>query len=217
MLRDAGVAMIKEQLAFRTTLDSSIVTYLQFAQQTLEKAPTKPWFLISEDSFATLTAGEERVALPGDFLQEVEDATFKFRPSDWSVDNDNEVDLIKDEYDVLRKDFRAREVAPGEPQAYALLGSYFRVFPVPDDAYQVRLIYYKKGQLLTTNIENEWLANIPLLLLGSAGQLMANPVRDKTAFDTFGQWIATGLKLLHSQDVSREMANRVMQIGGPSA
>ena len=214
MTRDEGVALIKQQLSFRTTLDSAIVTWLQFAQTNLEAAPTKPWFLVSEDSFTNLTVDEERVPLPTDFLQEVEEATFKYRPDDYPTES--EVDLKKDEYDQLRKDFVGVEAGP--PQAYALLGDYFRVFPLPDDDYQVRLIYYKRDTLLTTNVENGWLKHVPLLLLGSAGKLIGSgPLRDKGAMDIFDEWVRTGMALLTSQNEAREMANRSgnqMQIGG---
>lgn len=214
MTRDEGVALIKQQLQARANSDSSIVSYMQLAQTTLESSPTKPWFLVSEDTFTTTSDGEERVALPTDFLCEVEEATFKYRPDDWP--DEEEVDLIKDDYDVLRVNFREEDDGP--PQAYALLGQYFRVFPLPDAAYQVRLIYYKQDTVLTTNVENNWLKYAPLLLLGSAGQLMgAGPLRDKDGMTIFDRWISTGLKLLQNQNVDREMRNREMQIGGPHA
>ena len=213
MTRDQGVALIKQHLAFRQTLDTEIVTNLQFAQTNLEAAPTKPWFLVSEDTYATLTADEERLAIPDNFLEEVEDAVVKYRPDDWP--DEPEVDLTKDQYDVLRRNFAEEEAGP--PQAYALLGNYFRIFPLPDDTYTIRLIYYKRDTTLDTNVENGWLKHVPLLLLGSAGLLIAGgPIRDKTAYDLFTNWVATGTKLLLSQNVAREMANMTMQVGGPS-
>ena len=212
MLRDAGVALIKEQLAFKTTLDANIVRYLQLAQTTLERGPTKPWFLISEDTFTSTVADEERISLPLDFLQEVEDGAFRYRPDNWP--DDEEVELVKDEYDVLKRNFVDNEAGP--PEAYALIGNYFRIFPTPDDVYNIRLIYYKKGVTLDTNVENEWLREIPLLLLGTAGNMMTTPVRDKEAKTTFTDWVNVGLKLLHGHDTSRDMANRVMAVGGPA-
>ena len=212
MLRDAGVALIQEQLAFRTTLSSNIVTWMQLAQTTLEKGPTKPWFLVSEDTFTTTVSGEERVSLPLTFLQEVEDATFKYRPSTWP--DEPEVDLVKDEYDVLRRNYRGSEAGP--PEAYALLGDYFRLFPTPDDAYAVRLIFYEMDDVLSTNIENRWLKEVPLLLLGSAGLMISGSTVTPSAKANFQDWVNTGLKVVHAHDVSREMANRVMQVGGPA-
>lgn len=211
MTRDEGVALIKQQLAFRRTLDSAIVDQLKFAQTTLEAAPTKPWFLVSEDSYALTTADEERVAVPGDFLEEVEDARFYYRPDDFP--DSDEVELKKEDYDQLKRDFL--QVPSGPPQAYALLGDYFRIFPLPDAAYTVRLIYFKPDTTLDTNVENGWLKHIPMLLLGSALKLIAEgPVRDVQAGKIADQWIATGSTLLHKRNEQRKAANREDQIGG---
>lgn len=211
MTRSEAVALIQMQLAQRSDLESQIVSQLQFAQFTLERAPEKPWFLVSEDTFAPLTVDEPRLATPDDFLAEVDEATFKYRPDDWPTSQ--EVDLRKDEYDVLAREFRGADA--GEPVAYALLGDYFHFFPTPDDTYQVRLIYYQKDDVLTTDIENRWLRNAPLLLMGSAGQLIAGgPIRDKDATAIFSQWIATGLQLVRDENTVRELNNRELQMGG---
>ena len=210
MTRDEGVAMIKEQLGFRTTLDSSIVNYMLLAQVTLEKAPTKPWFLVSEDTFTSTVANEERVPVPLDFLCETDDAALRYRPD--SYPDLPERELKKEDYDVLREIFRCTE--NGKPRGYALIGNYFRIAPVPDAVYNLRQLYYKKGTLLSSNIENEWLKEVPLLLLGSAGKLISGPTRDVRASNVFDGWIATGTAILHNHDSSRASANRNDQIGG---
>lgn len=211
MTRDEGVALIKQQLAFRRTLDSAIVDQMKFAQTTLEAAPTVPWFLISEDSYAVTTADEERLASPGDFLVEAEDARLYYRPDDFPDSDD--VELKKEDYDQLKRDFVG--VPSGPPQAYALLGEYFRLFPLPDAVYTIRLIYYKRDTVLSSNVENGWLKHVPLLLLGSALKLIAEgPIRDDRAGKIADQWIATGTMLLHRRDTLRASANREDQIGG---
>lgn len=212
MLRDEGVAMIQEQMGFRVILATSIINYMKLAQVTLEKGPTKPWFLIGEEEFTTTTADEERVSLPLNFIQEVDSAMLKYRPDEWP--DEPEVDLVKEDYDTLRKNFAGVESGP--PEAYSLLGNYLRMFPLPDAVYTLRWIYYKPGVVLDTNVENEWLKEVPLLLLGTAGRMMTNASRDKAAYEMFGEWIAAGQKILMAHDVSRDMANRDMQIGGPA-
>lgn len=214
MTRDEGVAHIMEQLGFRvsSTTEAAIVRGLQLAQTMLESAPVKPWFLVSEDTYTTTIPDEERVPLPDDFLEEVEDATFKYRPADYP--DEDEVDLVKDEYDVLRRNFA--EVDAGEPEAYALLGNYFRMFPLPDDAYSIRLIYFKRDTSLATNVENGWLKWVPYLILGTAGlQISKGPLRDAGAVAVFQDWIQMGMGALNSQTNAREMANRKLQMGGP--
>jgi hypothetical protein len=224
MLRDDGVARIMEQYSYRVSsnVQATILANMELAQNTLELAPVKPWFLVSEDTYTTTTISEERVTLPADFLQEVEDATFKYRPDDWP--STKELDLIKDDYDVLRKNFAQgdggdSDTDPAEartPQAYALLGTYFRIFPLPDAVYTVRLIYFKKAIALTTNVENEWLKYAPLLFLGTVGMLVAKgPLRDAQAVSTFQDWIGVGQAALNSQNEARDHANRTYQMGGP--
>lgn len=214
MTRDEGVALIHQQLGFRSDLAAEIVANLQLAQTTLELMPTKPWFLTSEDSFAATVIGEERIPIPLDFIQEVEDAVFKYRPD--AYPDEDEIDLVKDDYDQLRLNFR--EEPDGPPAAYALVGEYFRIFPKPDAVYQVRLIYYAKDTVLDTNIENKWLKHVPLLLLGSAGEMMTGGIRDTEASKKFKDWIALGSQILNSHSESRLMANRSnMQVGGPHA
>jgi len=210
MTRDEGVALIKQVLGFRTGLDATIVTNMQFVQTTLELGPTRPHWLVSEDSFTTTLANDERIAVPVDFLEEIDQAVLKYVPDDT---DDEEVDLDKEDYDVLRKNFRGR--TPGPPEAYGLLGGYFRLFPTPDAVYTIRMIFYKKAAVLTSNIENEWMANNPMLLLGLAGGIVAISLRDTVAKMEFDRWAQQGRVLQAAQATSRDMANMEMQVGGP--
>ena len=217
MTRDEAVAIIQEQLVFRTTLSSNIVANLQLAQIQLENE-FRPWFLISEDSYVRTTADDDRLPIPDDFLEECDEAVLRYIPDDPDEDNP-ETDLVKDDYETLRSNYRDTEtggILAGEPEAYCLLGNYFRIFPTPDDEYLVRMIYYKTGELLTTNIENEWLLHVPHLLMGVAGKLMAKgPLRDMVAWSVFDEWEKTGRMLLLKRDRSRDMSNRNLQVGGP--
>ena len=211
MTRDEMVVLIKEQLGFRTTLDANIVRYLTLAQIALEKLPDKPWFLMSEDSFTITTADEERVEVPADFIEEVEDATFKYRPDTYPTDPEN--DLIKDGYDNLRQVYVGSVTGP--PEAYALLGNYFRIFPTPDDDYNVRLIYYKKAAALAVGSDsNVWSLNAPHLLMGTAGMHIGTAIRDKDATSTFQSWISADMQAINNKNVARDVANQILQVGG---
>lgn len=212
MTRDEAVSMIKMQLGFRANQDANIVTCLSLAQTQLELQPTKPWFLVSEDSYIRTEAAENRVPLPEDFLQEHEDGCLYYVPDDVEDATDH-VLLVKDDYDVLKANF-ANKVSAA-PQAYAILGSYFRIFPVPGDDYLIRMTYYKKDTLLTTNVENGWLKYAPMLLMGKAGQIIAGgPLRDMEAVKVFQNWEMQGALSLNGQEVSRNVTNHSRQIGG---
>ncbi len=219
MTRDEAVAMIKLQLGFRSNQDANIVTCLKLAQTQLELQPVRPWFLISEDNYAVLTPDEQRLALPTDFLEEVEDAVLRYVPDDAESVAD-EIDLVKDDYDVLRKNYRnwvnpVNGLATGAPEAYCLLDGYFRFFPTPDAAYTVHMIYYAGATVLDSNVENAWLKHAPLALMGKAGKMIAvGPLRDATAAQVFADWEAQGSLALHGRNISREQANHTRQIGG---
>lgn len=219
MTRDEAVAMIKLQLGFRSNQDANIILCLKLAQTQLELQPTKPWFLISEDSYAFTTPDEERVALPTDFLQEVDEAVLRYVPEDADSPAD-EVDLVKEDYDTLRANYRGwTDTTTGEssgaPQAYCILDGYFRIFPLPDTLYRLRMIYYAKATVLDTNVENGWLKYAPLLIMGKAGQMIAGgPLRDSEAMKVFQGWEAQGSLALAGQVVSRDMSNRRLQMGG---
>lgn len=209
MTRSEAVAIIQQQLSFRSDQADNIVTYLKLAQQTLEKGRTIPWWLRSERSYIYTTADEQRVVIPTDFLREEEGSQLAYIPDDADADI---VFLDKDTVDQLEQFYQR---TTGEPKAYALDGKYFRIFPTPDDVYQIRMVYGKKDVELTSNIENQWLKYLPYLLMGVAGRMIAGALRDNTAVQIFSQWEREGIALMVSENEAREHTNQDYQIGGP--
>lgn len=210
MTRDEAVAIIQQQLGFRTTLSSEIVTYLKLAQIDLEKLPTKPWFLRSEYAHIYTEPDEPRIPLPNDFLEEVEEDAL------WLVEDETDLTdgltaLYKDDIQQLQE----KLPSAGTPEAYALDGAYFRLFPVPDDEYYIRMVYYKRAEELNSNVENTWLKYAPKLLMGTAGMMIASALRDMAAQKTFQEWKITDGLSLANQNEAREHAARSYQIGGP--
>lgn len=209
MTRNEAVAFIKQVLGYRTSGDDQIVTNLQQQQIKLELSPTKPWFLLSELSIRPTVAEETRLPIPTDFLQEYEEGCLFY------LDEDEElVKLKKDEYDVLQLNYKEEE--PGPPQAYALTGGYFRLFPTPDDIYTIKMLYYKKAATLASGTgTNEWLTHVPELLCAKAGIIMAMSLRDYEAKKLFSEMVAENMMLLENQNEARKHDNFDMQIGGP--
>lgn len=209
MTRDEAVAMIQQQLGFRTTLSTEIVAYMKLAQHQLEQLPTKPWFLRSEYAHIYTEPNEARLPVPNDFLQEVEEDALWYI-EDPTDDEEAPTPLYKDDMDQLA----VRLAGTGVPEAYALDGLYFRLYPTPDDEYYIRMIYYKKGAELSTNIENVWLKYAPKLLMGATGLDIAAATRDMGAVKIFESWRAEGAAALASQNEARQHAGRSYQIGG---
>lgn len=210
MTRDEGVNLIKLQLGYRQTGDAEIVLFMQLAQSVLESAPTKPWFMTSERASVLMTVNDERVPVPDDFIQELDMEGLMYIPDDTTI---APIPLRKDGYDVLQANYSGAENGP--PEAYALLGDYFRFFPPPDAAYTVRMIYIQQLATFTTSIENGWLKWAPLLLLGTTLDFMTTPLRDQAAKAQAKDWITVGSTLLYTQNESREHANQEYQMGGP--
>lgn len=209
MTRDEAVALVHQTLGFRTDQATNIVTNMKLAQQTLEKGPIMPWFLLSEGSTRRTELNERRVRIPTDFLREYEEGTLTYVPDDATLE---EVDLIKDSREILQEEYGS--LAAGPPEKYSLDGYYFNIFPLPDDDYLLKMRYYKQAALLTTNIENEWLLEIPLLIIGAAGLLLAPGLRDKEATKTFADWSNQGQLILNGYEETRVHTNRPYQIGG---
>lgn len=213
MNRAAAVASIQRLLGMRSDLEAEIILALQDAQVDLEAEPELPWFLVSEVSSITTTAAESRVPLPTDFIREAEEeeggGLFLF---DSTADEDAQwVQLEKVNLKELRIAYQSSD---GEPEAYALDDQYFRLGPIPDDTYTLKMVFYQKDDLLDTNIENKWLAKAPELILGIAGRKMAEAIRDAGALQTFANMEARGRKRLEDFAVARQEEGRTRQMGG---
>lgn len=208
MTRDEAVALVRQGLGFKTAMDATIVSNMKAAQTTLELGPTKPWFLLSEDATYTTVAGESRVPVPVDFLEEYEEGALYYAPPGEDAEA-----LVKDVVDQLKRVYKSTQQAA--PEAYALSGNYFLIYPQPDQAYALQMKYYQKGVVLNSNIENEWLKWAPDILIGMAGSRVAAGLRDWKAKDTFDSQAQGALLLLQNQNEARKHANLDMQIGGP--
>lgn len=211
MLRDEAVAFIQEELGFRSDKADRIIARLKEAQKNFEEGVELPWFLKTEVSSILTVSGEERVPLPGDFIREYEnDALYYFNAAATDPE-DQWVPLAKDNLQFLRT------VLPGSgpPQAYALDKLYFRIFPTPDAAYTLKMIYYRQDAMLDSNIENEWLKHAPWMVIGWAGARMAAPFRDKEAKAEFEKTEARERRRLFINTEAREHENRRYIMGDP--
>lgn len=216
MLRDDATALIQMMMGFRTDLAPTIVSTMQFVQTLLERGQPKPWFLLSEDSLVQTTIGDERVEVPQNFLEEHNSLPFRYRPANFPTAD--EIELRKDEYDLLKRNFAPSTILPGTtqiPQAYAKVGNYFRIFPTPDANYMLRLIYYAQDVVLTSNVTNGWLTWVPDLLIGKAGKLVSTGARDAGAWAMFDEMETKGLASLTRMNTAQDVANTTPQMGGP--
>lgn len=156
-----------------TTLRATCLDEMIQVQSMLERAPVLPWWLISEQETATLTANDRRLAVPTGFLREVEEEASDEEGSLIVVDTQgNEIPLPKDTYANLARTIGTQATAD-VPQAYALVGQYFMMFPIPNLALSVKIRCYLADQVIgDNNTENGWLKNASDLLIAKTGLVM---------------------------------------------
>lgn len=209
MDRSTAVTRVQRDLGFKTTLSTEIVDALKDSQSELEKDNFLPWFLQSEVTSAATVDGEERVALPTGFLREWTDDGL------WYYDGTAAVDerwtlLVKDDIEFLRGLYPGE----GKPVAYALDPSYFRIFPTPDEAYTLKMIFYKADTVLSSDVENKWLEHAHELMIGEAGMKIAGPVRDEPAMEIFQSMSNRGRARLIKATEARMEEQRRYVMGG---
>lgn len=211
MMRDDAVTRMRRYLGFNPRLDTAIlVDALKDAQQELENRPELPWFLITEVATISTTQGESRVALPADFIREYEqEALYIYDSSEgkWTP-------LEKRDADQLRKKFKDDSDSEDEPKFYALDGSYYRLYPVPDAVYTLKSVYYAQDTVLDSDVENNWLKFAPNLMIGLAGMFVTKGTRDQQAKMEFQELAQLGGSQLDREMEARDTANRRYVMGG---
>jgi hypothetical protein len=188
--RTEAVQRINDGLGFRPdghSLEAKIILRLQEAQRDLESGKTLPRFLIREDQELLLAAGAHTAALPADFIRE---------------DDDNRLHFFTPTSDIARylKPKRysdavvanLREQGPVGPSIYVIRATTVDFITTADTNYTLIWNYYKSGALLTSNIENEWLAGAPEWLIGEAGIRIATDARDAEAVQLFSALATKG-------------------------
>lgn len=212
MTRDEAVALIKARVqrsGDSTLADADIVTEMQYIQKyVLEGGDFLPWFLITDytDASFVTVADTEAVAVPTGFLREVEDGAL------W-IDNASSdaanpwTELDKDSYDALRAS--PLYDGTGKPRKYALVSTSFYLKATPNDAYLLRLMAYFRDTVLTTNVENNWLAYAADWIINETGILVAtNYIRDDVMAATFAAQAARAKKRVTTENEARMHANR---------
>jgi len=209
MLRNACRDLIALRLGNRTDLDAAIVAEMQLAQEVVMEGSGQftPWFLETELATSSCEANEERLALPTDFLAEVEEQPL------WLYDSTAAqpfTELKKDSYDVLLQQYPEA----GRPRAYALTEGYFLLKPTPDVVYSFKTRYYAMAESLSSNIENDWLKYAPDLMIAVVGEVMAGKyLQNPQLAATFKTDVASAWARLYVKHESRQHNGRTYGMG----
>lgn len=157
-----------------SSLDANIITVANVVQERLEQEPELPWFLQADTNAdgtnMTTTATEEIVALPTDFIREVEEYERMLFVQDSSED-DPWVPLARDDYSIIKNDV----TGSGQPTHYDIIGTNLYLRKIPDDAYTLRLIYMKSdADIVAGTTENLWMKYASDWIMSETGWIIAS-------------------------------------------
>lgn len=211
MTRDEMIILLQERLGARADLNAAIILETVYTQSFLLEGTGAfiPWFLESVMStVGTTVAATETIALPTDFLGEIEDQHAWYYDAA-NTDNPYQ-ELPKGAYDNLLQKYPIT----GIPKAYSIIGDYMAIHPVPDAAYIIKWRYYARATSLTTNVENSWLKHAADLVLAEVGYIMADKYLQNSNLATrFQTDIVTARQRLYVKHEARRHANRLYGMG----
>lgn len=157
MTNTQALDLIMKRLGGRTSTDTRATLLLELNNKIaeLERGPLKPWFLETEQTQATtpFVVGQNYIALPSDFLMEIEDADFRVQNGDGDY-----VSLVKVPYRRLMQE--TENADSGAVEGYALFGERIYLGPAPDVAYNYKFPYLAKTTAVVDDsnaITNKWL------------------------------------------------------------
>ena len=207
MQRDTAVARIKQICGFRTGNDTEIVNAIQDAQRALEMGTTLPWFLVEEGTTIALTSGNRVGTLPTGFIRFARKRGPHYFPASSTKPTYLEE---KDQDEAL---LWAADQSAAAPRCYVLKKATIEVYPLPDATYTLYTDFYKKDTILDSNLENQWLANVPDLLIGAGGLLIATDLRDNLAIQKAQSLYDVWMKKMLAETYERARANRPLSMG----
>ncbi len=217
MLRDAAVDLIMKRLGNSSdlTLRDDIINEMVNAQDTiLEGDILSPWFLVTEETTAVTTLGDERVGLPADFILPWEQG-FLFRFD--ATLPDPYVEMVREDWDEIKEGLNF----PGIPTHYDIAGRYILMRPLSDDVYPLRMRYIGRGVSLVgtygvNNIENVWLKHAADWFIGEVGYIIADQYLQQPAakIKSFQLQAARGRTRVHHLNTAMEETLKVRIRGG---
>jgi len=232
MTRTQAVARILREIGFRpagTTLDDTIISALQEAQRELENGKTLPRSLMVDWAVETVNPPLSYIELPTGFIRESEMPPRYFANNSGSLPvNLKRVSYVEAEEILagdgrLTTDISFTDLTPAPPQFYTIspgsTSTLIMDFYIPvDQPYDIYFGYFKRGQKLISDIENEWLdedRGAPDWLIGEAGYRIAKSLRDTTAMQSFDDMRKTGRASVLAGIIAAELgeADEPLQMG----
>jgi hypothetical protein len=203
MLRDTLFTLLSQRLGNRPDLVSRMATEFTLLQTTkLEKNAWVPWFLESSLNDLSTVAGVEYVALPANFLSEVEEQALWYYAA---AEKPAYIPLKKMDFD----DMMLSSPGIGLPTSYSLFASRIYFGPVPDAVYPLKFTYNAKDTVLSADGENLWLTHASDLVIAELGAVMAGQhMQHQALANTFTVEIQKAWERLYRETIARQEVNR---------
>ena len=175
----------------RTDLTDQIADFIRFAELRLRREVRIRQILKS--TTITATAGTSTVSIPSDFLE----------VRDFYVNTNPVQSLTYSSPSTFSRNARTTE--SGKPLDYTILATTIQLAPIPDTAYTLNMLHYFTPTYLSdSNTSNEFLVNVPDLLL-YATLLEAEPyLMNDARVSTWGAMYEKGLAALTKSDESAQ-------------
>lgn len=175
----------------RTDLTAQIPDFIRFAEIRLRREVRIRQIL--KMTTLTTTSGTSTVNIPTDFIE----------AKDFVVSTNPIQALTYASPSAFSRNTRSTE--SGKPLDYTILATQFQFAPVPDSNYTLNLLHYFKPTFLDdSNASNEFMVNIPDLLL-YASLLEAEPyIMNDARVSTWGAMYEKGLAALVKSDESSQ-------------
>ncbi|XAI96491.1 hypothetical protein [Microcystis phage Mel-JY34] len=204
MTRDEARALVAAKVGFRTDLNATIDLELQLVQrETLETDHEfKPWFLFADytDPTFVTTPGVDYVSLPSDFLLQIED-TFLYFQEPNATGNEFPWSPIRAN---LLSEVMAQITTDGVPSFCSVQGSRLYIRPTPQEAYALRLFYFKSEPVPTGGGTNLWLTHSPTWLINATASKIADEyLQDEASAQKLGIAAAAARKRIWLETETR--------------
>lgn len=209
MDRDTAVSIIMRRLGNRSGIESQIITDMQLAQTELEQATERPWFLLNfRQALVNETSPTDAILLLDDFLTEWKDGLLEYEDEDGNW------------HKLDKRDFKALNQVDANnftaPSFYGITKDRLIIVPDPAEVLNFRWSYWAKDTVLDSNVENEWLAKVPEVLICATGIKTATFIEAAAKIQAFtsGFNTAYGAMKLMSQKFFEANESMYLEYGG---
>jgi hypothetical protein len=202
--------MLGWRLGDRSDMAERIVLEMAIAQRViLEENRWLPWFLLKDWANGATVAGDAKLALPADFLMEVEEGHMYL-----TTNEGKQVRLEKQDYDTAKA--MTSDSDPSQPLYYARQGNFFYFFPTPDSVYPLDMQYYAQDtDMSLANVETNWLKYAPDLVLAVVGkELVEKHIQNPEQIAGFANDAAAAWERLYAKHIAMQEVNAARYMGG---